>query len=519
MPRWLALLGERLEDPKGFARAYGIYQVCLIAAALCSAGWLQPDEHFRVAEPAHKLVFGFATMPWELGEVYPVVSYLLGALHALPLWVCRILGVTSPNVYAAALRLFSALVCSTRLIAFWGLGRTLRLPRLGILVLLYALGPLSGLLLVRTSQENWATTAGMWAAALLVRVLPGVWTWRGFLARPQPAAPRHGLAAVFGLGVCLSLSVSFRNQMGPSCAVLAFLAAWGLGPTSWAPLALGLGAGLVPLALVDWWTVGTPFAPARNYLAYAAADERGGADWGRSPWTLYLWGFAGTWYPPFSVVLLPLICLGAAASPLLGGCLLPFTALHLALGHKELRYFSPMLPWFWLATWRGGALAAAAAPWAVQFTSKHARLLVTYGLGAGALGMLICAFPVNSTPALLSEVRRRLEEGADPAGMTMVARSLTGIDTFYLGRKDNLPAQWDPADFWQQRFSFGNGEPRTFIFSRVESQDLREIERMCMLNYLSAPAWYRALLDIHPRIPRRKTLDAIVQCPRPGGSS
>ncbi len=480
--------------------AYAACAALVAVSAAASVGWLQADEHARVLEPAHLLVYGYATLPWELDPAHPLVSFLLGALHAPCLLVTRALGL-SGLTEAAVLRGFSGLVCMTRLWAFAliGGGLGLRRDRRALYTVLYLAAPFTLLLLPRTSQENWATTAVMWGFYFVLR------------ATAAPTQKRWGFAA----GAFLSLAFSFRFQMGPSALGLWILAAVqvgrrGGGGFGVAALVAGALVGLVPLGAVDGATVGTPFLPAYNYLMYALTDE-GGADlWGRQPWHTYLTGFLGNFYPPLSVVLLPLVALGLVLRPTLAVIVVPFMAVHLAISHKEIRYLTPMIPFWVLAVLAG--FEGCERRWAARAARLPWRGLARYAAVGGAFGVLAAMVPINPQPFFYDEIRRSAGTDELRRPYTFVANSRSSVSQFYVKNPADTPAETITIAAFYERLGAAVKPHGDFAVQRLPIDELPRLEGRCRIVYSSIPAWQRRALEALRGLLKFRYLDAIFRC-------
>lgn len=486
------------------SRWYLAASALVVCAAVLSVGWLQADEHARVLEPAHQIVFGFATLPWELDPAKPLVSFLLGVLHAPALAAARALGLNGIGE-AAVLRGFTGLVCLTRL---WAVA--LIVPLLGLstrrrwlYTVLYATAPFTLMLMVRTSQENWSTTALLWGFYFALRALaPG--------DAASGARRREAVAA----GAFLTLATSFRLQAGPSClcfGVWAFFALVRRGRQGDAAgFAVGAALGLMPMALVDYWRHGQAFLPALNYLRYALADEEGAAQWGTQPWQEYLSGFLSNFSPPLSLVLLPLVALGLVLSPTLALMVVPFVAVHLALSHKEVRYMTPMIPFWTLAVFvaferielRRPTLVAK-LPW---------RTLSGFAAACAAFALIASSVPLNPQPYFYDEIRRGLISGDLARTYTFVANSRSSVSQFYLGDPAFAPKTQMTVDDFSRRLAGPNRPRGDFAIQRLLIDEVPAVERTCRLLYSSIPPVHRRALEALRGIVRTRYLDALVHC-------
>ena len=69
---------------------------------------IRPDELYQYLEQAHRWVFGYGQVHWE--SRFGVRTWLLPAIAALPLWLCKILGLGHPDIYIPAVRIWHALL-------------------------------------------------------------------------------------------------------------------------------------------------------------------------------------------------------------------------------------------------------------------------------------------------------------------------------------------------------------------------------------------------------------------------
>ena len=512
---------ERSSEPEFWSTtilAWGTLALFLLGAAFLSEGWLQPDEHSRVLEPAHHHVFGYSTLPWEFDPKSPMVSYLLGVIYApLLAWANHL--TDNSLIQAGFLRAFTALVCSTRLLALALLLRHLGLSyaKRSRYLILMGLGIFGPLLFLRTSQENWATTCLIWAISLIMTAVPidslqqsRLWQWS---AQPSQIGPRS-YRRFFLIGLLLALGTSFRLQLGVTAVSLGLLTVWTFG---WRrPLAciiLGGLCGLLPMAIVDWNTVGQPFLPAWNYLSYALSNEGGGQSWGVSPWYWYFKEYFLTWFPPLSIFILPLLLVGFSRRPIYALVFLPFLFEHLLLGHKEVRYFSPMVPLLFLAAFDGWEYCKKFVPKFMVpilgrqgWTTGWLWLNSSVGIGAALL-------PLNTAPRMYKALHDRQRAGEIPQTLTLVGNTNRSALQFYYRNPQTIPPLLTIREFFTQ---IENHEERGwYALYSINTNQLKDIETSCTNHFQSIPAWVRALYSLSPTIPARKPIHAIVFCPGP----
>ncbi len=88
---------------------------CLLVAFMlrCGVGlagdWVtRPDEVFQYLEQGHRLVFGYGQVPWEFS--IGARTWLLPLFSALPMFLCKILGLGHPDFYIPAVKIWHALL-------------------------------------------------------------------------------------------------------------------------------------------------------------------------------------------------------------------------------------------------------------------------------------------------------------------------------------------------------------------------------------------------------------------------
>ena len=512
--------------------AYGAYLVLLVVCAFMSQGWLQPDEHTRTLEPAHYIAYGYATLPWEFKADFPIVSFLLGAIHAWILVITKALGL-SGMAEAALLRAFTAVICSTRLIALY-----LILPMVGFAsrfrlwyLFFFAFNIFGPLIFVRTSHLNWSATALAWSlffllkliSTLKVKGLHPLLHWRplmrGHVAVGSMDAATERESTVYSLlvGILMALCVSFRLQCGPSVAALGLVVWWILGFKRSLPILLGVMIGLVPTALVDGWLQGVPFKSAYNYLMYALSDEEGGGLWGSNPWYFYFVDYFAAWFPPLSPLLLPPLVIGLLRLPILAVPFVPFLVVHCILGHKETRYFMPMLPIMQLATCAGFEWLLAKWPgvssaWAARPGLR--KIFYSFVVFNIAISLAAAMVPLNTSPLMFTKLKELRESNLLQGEVLFVGNTRSSMAQFYVKDPEFIPPQMGLNEFLQQlREDPDLRLPETLALYCVSMADLREIEAKCRVTYLSVPAWYASLAGHIPNPRHSFRVHAIAHCP------
>jgi len=291
--------------------------------ALVDDGIFWPDEIFQSIEPAHKRAFGYALLPWEYTT--GARSWLLPMLLAPLLRLGAALGGDRPRAYLVLVRVvFVALSLATT----WGiyhLARTLRAaPGYAVVgAALFALLPPAIVLAPRAFSENAVMLPIVVAVALLADEAPS-------------------LRAVAGAGVLLALATILRIQNVLLCAAAV---GWLAARQKWRPTALllaVLAAGALADGALDRVSWGGWFQSAREY--WNGNIVRGYASMmGRQPATYYVTAFVSS-SGAAALVLLALAAVGGARARGVAAVALVYLVGHSAVGHKELRFSSPVWP-------------------------------------------------------------------------------------------------------------------------------------------------------------------------------
>ncbi|NDE15371.1 hypothetical protein EBZ80_10615 [bacterium] len=486
-------------------RIVGAWLLFVAIASWFGVGWIQADEHSRVLEAAHKVAYGFASLPWEFDDRNPIVSMLIGVIFSPLLMITRFYG-ASGLTEAFILRFVFGLIASTRLLAlmrcFHKTG--LRQDRTWIYLLISCFTVYGPLFFCRTSQENLAATTLLWAYAIHFDVI-------------DPAASRESRGLdTFLFGALLALTATFRPQAGVAAAGLGLYALWKRGPGVIPLSAAGLFAGLLPGALVDTYYTGIPFRPAWNYLVYALGNEDGGQVWGVSPWWWYIPQYFDSWYPPVSVLAVVPVAIALWNVPSLAVTILPFTIVHCVLGHKETRYFVPMIGFMHLATFAGFEAMERLWPQTLsRFGSTFYRPARYYLLCLVALTLATCFLPLNSSPWMYDRLRQGISSGRI-SRYTQLADSMSGVMQFYVKQGERVPGPLGNLKAATRLVSSG----REYVQGWVAGQDMdvslyRPIAAACRVDYVSLPEFVRSIFERIEKSPARKKLNMIFYCESP----
>ncbi len=484
-----------------------LFGVFLVLSALSSVGWLQPDEHARVMEPAHQLVYGFATLPWEFSQSMPLVSYLLAVIHAPILFVTKSLHLSGLQE-AAVLRLFAGVICSTKILSMYWILRSFNFTgrALVMLMLLFVLGPYGPVMLVRTSQENYGVTALLASVAIFLH-------FKNITGKYLPA---------FFVGFLLALSVSFRLQIGVTALFLGFYMLRVFADRRALMFLLGCLAGFVPLAIVDYYTFKTPFLPAWNYFKYALSDEDGATAWGSENWYWYFKEFFTTWFPPLSPLLLIFALKGLKEFFLLQVLVIPYLIIHVILGHKEMRYMAPILPWIFIATALGfysfrfkgqkfcdyffHKLAVSKGFRTITYTLLGVYFFV--GIGAALI-------PLNTSPLMYDAIGNLYRSGEAAKGILYVGNTASGVSEFYT-KVDDIPYRHIPTDDYLERLRSKKWKPeapRIHAFYAFHSSEVDEASKFCEVSFFSGSPWLKNFFDLLPNGIQKPRYHGILKCP------
>jgi len=292
--------GKTVVSSERFLAAVGL--LCLIVLGVVlrlvptvfvpSINW--GDEIFQTVEPAHRLVFGYGLVPWEfeLG----MRSWLLPGVIAGLIEVARIVGDGPPYYLGAVAVGLGVLGCAPIVCCFLWCRREFGLGAGFVAAFVVTVAPELVYFGARTLNE-------VVAAHLLVIAF--------YLFEPGYRVSSRG--RVFGGALLLGVVCLLRIHLAPAVAVVFLWSAWG----GWCQrLPTLIGGGLVALgfgAVLDWATLGYPFASVwRNvlYNIYYGVSTEISAD----PNLYYLVGELGVWLTAAPVLLLP-IYLGARRMP------------------------------------------------------------------------------------------------------------------------------------------------------------------------------------------------------------
>ena len=233
------------------------WAVMIVAAALrllaaISGDWLiRTDELFQYLEQAHRIVFGYGQIPWEFrfGER----TWLLPAMSVPPLWFAKVMGWTSPEIYAPLVRSFHALLSLTVPAGMYLFTRRINGEKAARVALVF--GCFWHELVVVSPHPTVENTSAnlVFIALMLTTRSPGI------VARAL-------------IGALLALVVVLRVQYAPVSAFFGLLLL--LRPTLAANIAM-VTAGLAVVfaaGLLDYLTWGGWWQSYINYFAFQFSD-------------------------------------------------------------------------------------------------------------------------------------------------------------------------------------------------------------------------------------------------------
>lgn len=283
-------------------------------AALWPSSILHPDEIFQYLEPAHRIIFGYGTIPWEYR--YGMRSWFVPLL-ATPWMAAGHFIAPSTGLYVKLPVLLSIASGLSITWSAWIIGRRM--------------GPFQGLIAgfvaaiwfeqiffsVHLLTEVLATGCIVPAAVLLTGkdVSPKQWAWAGFL---------------------LGLAFILRFQYAPAIALLLLLTSGSNIRRCWLPIMAGGMAALMLSTAVDLSMGGVPFGwMVENFRQNLILNRSAyyGVD-GPAAYLVMLWQYWGWAAAPLLLLTLPAIEKNRA----LFWVAILNLAIHTAIGHKEYRF-------------------------------------------------------------------------------------------------------------------------------------------------------------------------------------
>jgi 4-amino-4-deoxy-L-arabinose transferase-like glycosyltransferase len=247
-------------------------------------------------------------------------------VYVLLLAALKAVGMTEPESYLLAIRLFDALIASTWPWLCFRIGRALRSPRAGLLAAaLVATWYFLVLLAPRALNHTFSVSFGLLALARL-------------LERRSGDGPRW---APYLDGALLGLAAAFRYQDALLVAGAAIFLLSERRPRELLPVLAGSAAILLGVGLLDHFTWGAPFHSLFTYL-HANLVENAAGRFGAMPVWFYAWQIPAA-FGVGALLLLLLPLSGRRAWRLLLSVGLLVLVAHSLTDNKQLRFVLPAI--------------------------------------------------------------------------------------------------------------------------------------------------------------------------------
>lgn len=299
--------------------------VIRIAAAALFPNIHHPDEIFQIIEPAFRSLTGLGIETWE--------------------WRAGIRSWVIPGFLRQLIAICSA----------FGASREMVLMLIGVVFSVFSL------IIVWVGYETGRATFGR-GAGLAIGAACAVWPDLVMMA-PKPMTeaiaadalvaaaflgdrasrtdtPRPGLLA--GIGVLLGLAFCIRFHIAFAVAAVALWTCRAEIRHRWLPLAAGAAVPLVGFGLVDVLTWGLPFQSIWKNFWINVVEDKSSSFGVQSPWFYFTRPFA-VW----GIAIVPVLYglwRGARYAPLFSLCALTIWLSLSPIGHKELRFLFPGVP-------------------------------------------------------------------------------------------------------------------------------------------------------------------------------
>lgn len=448
----------------------------VVAHAL--AGWFsigphQVDEHFQILEflnyklhhtPAADLPWEFAARirPW----IQVSVLYTIARLE-------QAAGIVDPFTLERTFRLLFALLGLTSGLAFTRnlrpLFRTERCFQL--LVIAECLYWPIVYVHARLSSEAFGTTLLLF----------------GLIAAAR-RSPRRALISGFFMG--FGFMVRFQLAFCVAGALLhaCFIARWPLrNLVSWA---LGFGAATLLGVLADRWGYGAfVFTPVRYFVANIL--EGRAAAFGVSPPWDYFVQIVRSLVPPFSVVFLVgflLFCFERGTS-IVTWVSLPLLVGHLVVGHKELRFLFPLVPFapvFFLTLVERCLLSGRA------WLERLARGTAIFYAALGAILLPVAALePALTDIRYFQYVHDHLSRMYRPLWLDDPPMQLANLPVHFYRPEGYEPRQ---VHSWAELGNVTKREPRLFFMIASElPKEAGPMRERCPRLFGTVPGWMTRL--------------------------
>jgi hypothetical protein len=286
-----------------------------------------PDEIFQYLEQAHRLVFGYGTIPWEYR--YGIRSWILPSLIAIPLSVCQFFHLNDPEVYIPVIKILASILSLSVIYGVYWIVRAIASESAGRLAALFACFWYE-LIHFASKPVPEVLSAYCLVLALACLVTP----------------PNRKITVSFGLLV--GLAAIFRFQYLPTVLLLLLLMGFKWKKSNVVIAGIGFLLVIAAAGLVDYLTWGSFFASYYNNYLYNSVYKISDSFGANSPdyFLKTLTVASGGLFP--IAVLLSLMSLRKNWILLL--CILSVVLPHCLIAHKEHRFIFAAIPFLLMIT-------------------------------------------------------------------------------------------------------------------------------------------------------------------------
>lgn len=309
---------HRALDPVALAIILLIGLLVRIAAWLYAPHVIHSDETFQYIEQGFRLLTGRGTVPWEYLD--GIRSWILPGIISGILLVLEVVGIASSE------RIFAIRVVA------------ITFSLIPVYVTFYTIRRDHSLIAATTGAlivTLWFESVYFSSAILTEIIAAHILLLAMHVGRRFPGAGREREATrCITAGALLALALSLRFHYGLGIA-LAGITLAGPDIRRWYLLCWGGLGILLPMGVLDWLTLGSPFQSI--YLNFVRNVIDGVASqFGHEPVTYFLFNFWWMW--GVSVLLLPFAFIGLKQWPALALVSLAILASHALVSHKEYRH-------------------------------------------------------------------------------------------------------------------------------------------------------------------------------------
>ena len=472
-----------------WVKPFHIYLVSIIALlilAYFSVGYLHPDEHFQILEfAAWKLHLTTQDqLAWEFpSRMRPAIqpAIVVAIHHLFALFGCR-----NPFTIALFLRILSSALSFS---AMWMIYKTYsggirdKIFQKWFLFLSFLLW-FALYNNVRFSSECWSGDIFIIGfSCFFLKRKPGFW-----------------LDYII-IGIILGLSFVVRFQSGLLIAGFFF---WLIFIRKekihlLAFLVLGISCSVITGIIIDRWFYGEWTLTVWNYFQQnLLADKLSG--FGIQPWWFYFEDVFIRAAPPFSIVFILafLLVFIFLRKDVLTWTLLPFVLFHFLMGHKETRFFGPIIGFIPILVIKASELVQD--QWKVNISgNRYFRIFAKIFMGCNLLLMVFVFF--NPADSQVNLYKKIYDQYPDPITLYYLTENpySRARDIVYYKRESlvikkagSLNPQ-DPGSGRKYLFVLSSRDPELAYFNNKR------------LVYSSFPEWIR-IFNFANWVDRTKTL-------------